>query len=330
MTYRLKGLISYAAAMIALAILQMVVATNAFGMLSSNGQDIVYTLMSQCFCMGLVPFVVFMLLKGKEPQAPFRVMRYKAPKTGKVWPITIAIGILMLPFTMVFVGLTNFVLSIVGFTRTYPAGTIYTNIGTFFLFLFLTAVLPAIFEEFTHRGILMSALQDRGSEFEAIVFSAMFFSLMHANPVQTIYTFFGGIVIGYTAMKSGSVFPGMFIHFANNALSVILDYCTQTRNAFGLWYEGIFTAIGTNLIWFGVLMVVFIASIIAVIKLLQLIPKVTKEEHPVQEIKIFGLLSADKYRPDGKATIYDNLPFYGIIAMQVFFTALMLVWGIIR
>ena len=44
---------------------------------------------------------------------------------------------------------------------------------------------------------------------------------MHCNPTQFLYAFFGGVMFSYAAIKSGSVFYGIVLHFTNNLLSFI-------------------------------------------------------------------------------------------------------------
>jgi hypothetical protein len=47
---------------------------------------------------------------------------------------------------------------------------------------------------------------------------------MHQNIRQTGYTFFDGIVIALLFYYTGSIWPGIIVHFINNAYSVLSGY----------------------------------------------------------------------------------------------------------
>lgn len=91
--------------------------------------------------------------------------------------------------------------------------------ATMLVYFVLIAVLPAFVEEFAFRGVALGLLRPFGDGF-AIVASAFAFGVMHGNLVQIPFAFAGGLVFGFIAVKTGSLWPGMLLHFCNNALSV--------------------------------------------------------------------------------------------------------------
>ena len=84
----------------------------------------------------------------------------------------------------------------------------------------LIALLPAITEELAFRGFILSGFRHLNSKWRAIIYSAIFFGIAHGVLQQQIITCVIGVVIGYVAVKSGSLLPGMVFHFLHNALSV--------------------------------------------------------------------------------------------------------------
>lgn len=82
------------------------------------------------------------------------------------------------------------------------------------------AVLPALFEEFAYRGVVLQSLRRYGDWF-AILMSAFLFGLLHGNIVQVPFAFLVGILLGYCTVVSGSMWVGIAIHFGNNMLSVL-------------------------------------------------------------------------------------------------------------
>lgn len=97
-------------------------------------------------------------------------------------------------------------------------------VGSVSEFLFMTlsvAVIPAILEEVTIRGVLLQPLRRFGDVF-AILVSALVFSLLHGNMVQVPYTIVAGIYFGYVAVATGSLWPSIILHFLNNFYSVVI------------------------------------------------------------------------------------------------------------
>jgi sodium transport system permease protein len=85
----------------------------------------------------------------------------------------------------------------------------------------LVAVLPAICEELAFRGFILSGLRHLGHRWRAIVISALFFGITHQLLQQSIIAAAVGAVIGYVAVQTGSIFPGMLFHMAHNGLMIL-------------------------------------------------------------------------------------------------------------
>ena len=64
----------------------------------------------------------------------------------------------------------------------------------------------------------------------AIVVSALFFAVIHANPWQALNAFLIGLMMGYVYYKTGSLILTMVIHFVNNGTSVILSNIEQFKD----------------------------------------------------------------------------------------------------
>lgn len=94
--------------------------------------------------------------------------------------------------------------------------------------LLVIAVLPAVMEEFLFRGIILSNTRASTGDIRAIFIVGFCFALFHASPEQTIYQFICGCVFAFLAVRSGSVLPCVLMHFANNALIIILYACGAT------------------------------------------------------------------------------------------------------
>ena len=85
----------------------------------------------------------------------------------------------------------------------------------------LICLLPGIFEEFAFRGYIMSRLQKVGNDREALIIQAAMFSILHMHPAIFISHFVIGLILGAVRLRSGSLYPGMLIHAAWNAIVII-------------------------------------------------------------------------------------------------------------
>jgi len=92
-----------------------------------------------------------------------------------------------------------------------------------FLSFFTIIIAPAILEELLFRGIILDGLVNRYSKISAIVISSFFFGLFHLDYVQSIWTFFLGLFIGwiYVVSKKGLLLV-ILIHATNNLISWLI------------------------------------------------------------------------------------------------------------
>ena len=89
------------------------------------------------------------------------------------------------------------------------------------LLVLCVAALPAICEELAFRGFILSGFRSMGNNRRAIIVSALFFGVTHGLLQQSINAFVLGLVLGYLAVRSGSLLPGVVFHFLHNSMSVL-------------------------------------------------------------------------------------------------------------
>jgi sodium transport system permease protein len=88
--------------------------------------------------------------------------------------------------------------------------------------LAVIALAPAVCEELAFRGFILSGLRRSGHPLAAVLLSSALFGLAHGILQQSIGAAVIGIVIGYLAIKSGSLLPGVVYHAIHNGLSVLI------------------------------------------------------------------------------------------------------------
>ena len=87
----------------------------------------------------------------------------------------------------------------------------------------LMAVVPAICEELAFRGFVLSGLRHLGHKGMAILISSLFFGIVHAFLQQSINAFILGMLLGYIAVQTGSLLPGVVFHAIHNSLAIAIN-----------------------------------------------------------------------------------------------------------
>ena len=98
------------------------------------------------------------------------------------------------------------------------------TLGGLFLNLLIIALIPAIGEEMTFRGVLQQSLTRKMNPHVAIVLSAAIFSFIHFQFYGFLPRMFLGILLGYMFYISGSLWTSILMHFVNNGTAVVLYY----------------------------------------------------------------------------------------------------------
>ena len=98
------------------------------------------------------------------------------------------------------------------------------TIGGLLLNLVVVALIPAIGEELTFRGVLQQALTRKMNPHVAIILSAAIFSFIHFQFYGFLPRLFLGLLLGYMFYITGSLWTSMLMHFLNNGTAVVLYY----------------------------------------------------------------------------------------------------------
>ena len=85
------------------------------------------------------------------------------------------------------------------------------------------AVLPAIFEEFFFRGLLLGELRKTGI-FGATLTVSLCFALYHGSLAQLVYQLLYGGVLCLLFISADSVIPCIIAHFLNNFAVLVIEY----------------------------------------------------------------------------------------------------------
>ncbi|MFN9625321.1 MAG: type II CAAX prenyl endopeptidase Rce1 family protein, partial [Planctomycetota bacterium] len=103
----------------------------------------------------------------------------------------------------------------------------------FWLILLTSAVIPALAEEYFFRGYVLSAFRNRVTSMRAVLYSALIFGLFHVitGSMLSLERFFPstllGLFLGFVAIRTGSLWPGVLLHAIHNGLVFWLTQFTE-------------------------------------------------------------------------------------------------------
>lgn len=263
-----------------LSTLFLVVARTVFGLfeLSDNINSWLFSFLVQMVGMGIIPLVLFKFWV-KEDVGTGLGIKTKIPAV--IYLLAILAGFIFRYLTIGISAIYQVIIRLLGFTHINSVSTIYSGPEVLIMDIICTAILPAIFEEITDRGIAMRMFDDVSSDRKKIVYMAILFALAHQNIVQTGYTFVGGLVISYFAIKTKSILPGMIIHFMNNFSSVISGYSRQKNGIIAYYEDILYEFINKN---FMLAILSWIASAVLIVALLRYVRDIMKKNEKEKEI----------------------------------------------
>ncbi len=98
------------------------------------------------------------------------------------------------------------------------------TIGGLLLNLIIIALIPAVGEELTFRGVIQQALARKMNPHIAIILSAAIFSFIHFQFYGFLTRMFLGMLLGYMFYITGSLWTSILMHFLNNGSAVLIYY----------------------------------------------------------------------------------------------------------
>ncbi|HHU43418.1 MAG: type II CAAX endopeptidase family protein [Bacillota bacterium] len=302
--------------------------------LSANATNWVFSLLIQLLGMGLLPFILYKLWIGNDVIEGFYLTKRLHPAT---YVIAVVMGFLFYYGTIGVSTISRSILELLGFTRiTTSVGTIYSGWEVLLMEIITVAILPGFFEEFTNRGLLMRIFEHEKNHNKVILIMALMFALFHQNIMQTVYTFVGGLVLAYMAVKTRNIWPSIIVHFVNNLLSVLMEYSSQKNGVIYAGYSALMNAVTQNAF---ILFASWIITGLVIAWLLRLIARLNKKnlEEPQPEFKdsfesIYGLYEIEKKPAPAayKAKLWE----YGLViaaaVMACSVTIFTFIWGTLR
>lgn len=173
-------------------------------------KDVRIVLTLNHFIIFLVPAIIYTIVTKSKAREVFRLNPIKLKNVG----LLVLLGLALQPVVM-FLGL----LSSMFFTNEI-GGFIQSISGTHYLaLLLLIAGTPAITEEVTLRGVILSGY-DFKNKWVASAMIGIFFGIFHLNAQQFLYAAILGMILAYLVRITNSIFASAIVHFMINGFQV--------------------------------------------------------------------------------------------------------------
>lgn len=209
------------------------------------------------------------------------------------------------------------------------------NFGVMLAYIVLTAVFPAVCEEFFNRGVVLTALRSTFNEWQTILLGGLVFGLFHQYIFQTFYTGVFGMLLVFIALKTKSIVPCIIIHFVNNAVAIIADFADFYSFNFASFSTLISqVANDTNLLF--LVMVLGLGGLVGLVYLLIVVDKRARDKAIMKKLNLDGMalkgFSLDVlggplgdtvyYKPTAKSSVL----WWGAFAMALACTVVSFFW----
>ncbi len=225
------------------------------------GTNALFAIVTQVIFFLVLPFCIYKFYGKrtvKQTLAFSGIGKFKAYYLLAI-PLGIAAFVVTIGVSSAWTGL----LKLTGYTYSPSPDELPDNFvfGFFIADILLTAVLPAVCEEFVMRGGTLTTAQNSFKPIVCVIICGVAFGLFHQNIKQVFYTTLFGMLAAYMIIKTKSIYPAMIMHFTNNFCSVFLDYADHYNWAFG---GGFYDVLGNMSVW-GLALVFLVAGALAAV-----------------------------------------------------------------
>ncbi len=238
--------------------------------------DVISTLVIQVGIMFVLPLCLYCAFIKVKPKAVFKTCNYNKINVPTVF-ISLGLGVIVFFINIIVSSLFNGIIAFTGYQTPIFIGVTQEVSYSFLYFLLdvvLIAVLPALCEEFLHRGIVLQGTKHSGYV-RAIIISSILFGLVHFDINKVFYATILGLLMGFVSVVAKNIWVSIIIHFVNNFLATYLDYA-KINNWFGSnFYEVINELLSTNML--TIFLVCFVVLVIIVLLFFYLVMHLYKQ-----------------------------------------------------
>ncbi len=202
---RLAVLLRAAAALVAAQLGGMLL----WSALGGSGDNVVYKLLMDVLCIQAVNTVMFLLICGgiKLPERSTSYSRWEVPA-------------FLLAAMLVGSAATLLWRSLI--TAERMDGEPLRSVAEKAIYVVYVVIVSPVAEEVAFRGAALTRLRTAFGEFGAALVSAVLFAVYHMDISTFAYTLVLGFFYAMLAQRSGSLFPSILVHAANNVVVLLV------------------------------------------------------------------------------------------------------------
>ena len=165
----------------------------------------------------LIPAVIYIMVTKSSAKETFKLNKLYL----KDALLVILLAFLCQPIMSFFSIVTAFF-----FNNNIGAFITQINSTPYLIMLSLVALLPAITEEVTIRGVVLSGYEHKNKYLAAMI-TGLFFGILHLDPQQFLYATVLGFILALVVRITNSIFAASIIHFIINGTSVTISKLTS-------------------------------------------------------------------------------------------------------
>lgn len=285
---------------------------NIFKNLSEYWQEGISSFLIQIVLMLFVPFILYSIFFKKKPKETLSEVGFKKISVKAVL-LCFLIGIIAFILNIAVASVFNGIIRSLGYNPS-SSGTAEgnTSLAYFFLQILTVSILPAVCEEFLHRGVLLRGLSKSVGVKSALIISSLLFGLMHLNITQFFYASILGLLIGFVSIVGKSIWPAIIIHFTNNFLNVYLSFAEANSWIGGNFYDAINSFFQNNNFIFAIIVVIVILLVLVFLLfhlILQLLKISSFESFKSVLTTIKGNLNNEIIKYDNSSEIENDIEY---------------------
>lgn len=286
--------------------------------------DAIFTVPVQVGLLFLFPFLMYKCVLKKPVKSVFEFSGYRK---CSIWVclLSFLLGIFVIGVSYALSMIWQILLIILGYTPSGGSSALPEQFNPLFFILsvLLTAVLPAICEEFTNRGGLLTVMRSSYSKTKTIILIGLAFGLFHQFIGQFFYTAMFGALLAYLVLETQSVYPAIIVHFTNNFMSVYLDHASEYNWVIGGgFYDFIYDKMAESFTLLTSIVALICLAVFGLVAAIVIISRKTRKKDFYLE------LNTVQGETGVKMGIKDNVFFIGAIVVTAVSTLITFVFGL--
>nr|WP_122012536.1 type II CAAX endopeptidase family protein [Maliibacterium massiliense] len=244
----------------------------------------------------LVPALLFCLCMKK----PLRVQKMDAKRTWTVigisataYPVAILAS---LPYSLFWSYMQ------MRYPQAAPASAVNLLDYSLPALLVCIAVIPALVEEYTFRGMFMRAYASR--PVTALLVSSAVFALMHMQIEKLVPVFLVGFLAGFLVLRTGNLWAGVLVHFFNNAYSMVILKMLQPMIQINTVPADPAAAMQLAMGSLAILVGLLLFSVVCIVGFILLLIRFIRETRPTYQ----AYVAEARLAPPIKFTVHEAMP----------------------